>query len=270
MREIGYFFTKTKFLFIVILITVSVDDVRGIDTKYEILLSDGRYIFTSIEYKSEALYSDIFYKNKFLTFGASFYGVFNVPIYGFSGYIEDVVYLGNFGFYFGGVNTEIFNSKVGVLGRLDYRYILDYKEVDFSVSIYSRGRMLDNVSYFMVLESLGIGFYFTKFVPFRVVFVPIEYDLGVDVRIKEFKVSGSFLGGIDINDFWITPAFRLRLLYVVYDGVEVGVGNTFRVGNILNLDMISKLKTKNIILEGVFGFGYVNGFSGKITFSIQI
>lgn len=232
--------------------------------KYKALLSEDVSSLVSVHYKSDKFELDGFYKlSKSVCIGSCISSVFWVPIYGYSGNIEEVVNFWKFGLYVSFVNERIFGVPVGVLARASYGYVLDYMEVFASVELYSYDR-IGGFEYSFVLSDIGMGVYTTKFVPIKVFFVPLSLDIRLGYYVWDFKFLGGVTSEIDIEYMRVLPAFKVGLAFVVLEKVEIGVNNTFRLGNALNLEFPVRVEIDKFEFELMMGFGYVNGFSGGI------
>ncbi len=239
--------------------------------KYEVLLSNYRGVFFSTDYFSESVSSEIVYKSgESISFGVGFNGIFNIPIYGYSGVLEETLYLGNFLGYVSFVNIGFGKVRLGMLGGVSYRYILDYREFTLFFDIYSKGEW--NVwSYDGVIKSISFGGYYTKFVPFKVLFLPWEFEFRVGYRLGSYKFYMGVLGDFDVEYFRVIPAFNLSFEYYVLENLKFGIGNTFRIGNIFNIEAFSQIGfNKNFSVRVNVGVNYITGFVGGVGMFIQI
>lgn len=259
-----------KKVFYVVLFLVSVGMCFG-SYKYEVLFSSSRGIFFSTDYFSESVVSEIFYKhNDFLAFGIGFNGIFNVPIYGYSGVFEETLYFGNFSGYVSFANLVFNRVRVGGLTGLSYRYLLDYREFLVFFDFYSKGSW-DNLEYFGIIRKINFGFYFTRFVPIRVALLPWEFDFKVGYSMGMYKFYVGVMGDFDVEYFRFIPALSLSFEYNILDNFKLGIQNTFRNGNALNLELFSQVKfNKESSIRGYFGYSYITGFIGGVGMFIQI
>lgn len=241
------------------------------EDKYGILLSGFRGIFFSTGYFAEGVVSDVFYKhNEFLAFGCGFSGIFNIPVYGYSGFFEETSYLGNFLGYVSFLNVAFGKVRVGMLGGVSYKYLFDYRELLLFFDIFSKGEW-NNWSYDGFIKKLNFGGYFTRFVPFRVGFLPFEYGFRVGYKWKDFRFLLGVLGDFDIEYLKIISALNVSFEYRVSENFRVGIGNTFRVGNFLNIEVFSSIGFSNKVkVRGYVGINYISGFIGGISFFTQI
>ncbi|MFN4244997.1 MAG: hypothetical protein ACK4F9_02480 [Brevinematia bacterium] len=261
---------KKFFLLILFCIFVLSNISFGIK-KYEVLVSDYRGLFASALYKSEGICSDFLYKfNSYFSFGASLNVILDIPIYGYSGYIEESVQFWNAKIYGSFVDRDILGFPLGTTVKFSYENILDYREISLSVDLYSLANILDNISYFFIVENFNLGLYTTKYVQYKLLFDPVEFKFDIFYRFGDFKFLIGVLGSIDFEFFVVLPAVDLGLSYYFYPNFEVGVGNTFRVGNLLNLELFFDLLLEEYIIRAKFGFGYINGINGGMEFFVKI
>ncbi len=256
------YFLVTMFLFFTVL-------VFGV-SKYDVLVSDDNYVFLSALYKNEGIYTDFFYKfNSFLSLGVEFNSLFNVPIYGYSGYIEEVINVGDVGLYFNLFKLKLLGRSFGGMVKLSYEYILDYRKFLISFDVYSLGVIKDSLEYFAVLKNFSLGVYTTKYIPLRFLMDPLDFCFDFFYKIGSFKFLLGGMSSLDLEFFRFTPALGLGVMYF-YDSFEFGLSNTFRVGNLLNLEVFFSLLMVNFYAKFKFGFGYVNGFSSGVEFFVKI
>lgn len=239
--------------------------------KYELLLSESNYIFIQASYKSESLSSQVFYKyNQFLSFGLDFWGVFSVPIYNYSGYIEESLTFYKLGIYANILKSRLFDKKFGLITRLSTGSIIDYRDFLLSVEVYSHDKLLDDLHYLISLKDIGFGIYCTTFVPLSIVINPVLISAGIRYEIYGFSIETTLFGIVELDTVRYSTYASLYLAYELFEGITVGLGNTFRVGNYLNIELFLSLSNEIFKVRGGLGFGYINGITANFEFSTRI
>ncbi|MCX8028648.1 MAG: hypothetical protein N2712_01465 [Brevinematales bacterium] len=257
---------KLKVLFLeIVMIILSTYAFSYLERKYEILLSvsTNRYLYTDLKYKSETIYSDIFYKhNEVFSFGLEFVGTFGIPVYTYTGYIQEYISSGKILLYSNLLNYRLLDlARIGIMTKLSFNYILDYKDVIFLLEPYSVGDILKDVRYIISLKDIGFGVYSTDFIPFRFTMNTFTILGGLLIYWGNFIFYPITFLDVDVNSFWFVPYLSFLVSYRVDKNFEMGIGNTFRVGNYLNLRFFSKIDFEKIMFDGYAEFGIVNGVS---------
>ncbi|MCS7298409.1 MAG: hypothetical protein RMJ37_00390 [Spirochaetia bacterium] len=239
--------------------------------KYELLLSESNYIFVQASYKSESLSSQVFYKyNEFLSFGFDFWGIFSVPIYTYSGYIEENLTFYKIGIYANIFKFRLFNKKFGFITRFSTGSIIDYRDFLISFEIYSYDSLLENLYYLISLKDVGFGIYYTTFIPLNIVVSPILISTGIRYKIYNLNIDTTLFGIAELDTGRYSTYASLYLAYKLFEGMSIGLGNTFRIGNYLNIELFSSLSNEIFTIRAGLGFGYINGIIANFEFSTKI
>lgn len=193
--------------------------------------------------------------------------LFSIPIYTYSGDIEDFASSGVYSLGLG----LVWNSEWYSLGsklKLSYSYLLEVTSVRLSIDFFGKLNF-DNFSYGFSLKnilSLGGSLIWTSRDTYLSI-IPVVFD---NSFVYSFNKNLRFLGGIK---FVLYQEFDLPLAYesvkynFLYPQIDVRVGATYSFATNMNITFINTFKYGNYLNLGIF---YESVVGKDIEFVVKI
>jgi hypothetical protein len=208
--------------------------------------------------------------------------MFDIPIYSYSGDIEDNITSGVYSLGIGFI-MDFKGLSLGTRFKLAYSYLVEVSSLRFSADIFGKVDF-NNFSYNFSLEnplSLGVSFSLLRDVYFS--FVPIVFDNSLVYYWGKLSFLGGFKSTL-YQEFDYSPMYstsKYSLLYPQFDfrigttynfnkSTKMTLINTFKNGNYLNLAMYYETMYNDLSIIAKLSYSYISFIEGGVEVAFRV
>ncbi|MGC8964139.1 MAG: hypothetical protein ACP5KI_02070 [Brevinematia bacterium] len=254
-----------RFLYCISLIMISAKSFSYYNIS-EYYMNYSNSIYISIKYENESFENKIFFKpNENNMIGIESKILFNIPLYTYSGYIENTITSGNFRISYTFLKLKLFQDfKLAINSFLEYEYLLDYNRFSIGFGVFGEANLLNNLKYVMELKNINFGIYKTEYTSLKSTFTPFVIENKLIYKLKYLNFYAGLVNQLDIEYIKALNSIYLGIEYKTLENLSLGIKNTFRIGNSLDLEISSKIPINKLLFILSLGFNYITGIKSEI------